>query len=420
MNIMMMARELQATDSRDKIYAMLGLVRHAAARLDIEIPLPEPDYTKTLDNVSMDFVSKYVREMGDLNILTSIEDTSFRQSESLPSWIPDLSVPLLPHPFSDVSCDQWNAGGTHYPSLIQSDGSLSIRSRRLATINDTALPFDIIQDREDWRSFLRLILNLKEKTPRALISPDEQILRVLTCSTAIPLDEGIKSQFSDWVTYNVTSSREDSVNAQAVNVQFVQSFQYIDDSAEHQTPDVALRALNEWFEFKARRDRTHSWHNLGTASVTAHDTRERRSVTENESRELLLALWQDYPHGIFPSPTDIQRIYTSLRSVGSNDQTYKDRVEHNTRKFCASARLNMQSRLLFSTEDGYLGLGTQSTEIGDEIWIISRCKVPVVLRQVDQQNLYRVVGQCFIPHAMLGQFAFHTKDLDSFQQIKIV
>jgi hypothetical protein len=80
MNMIMLARELQAKGSRDRYYAMFGLPEHAARRIDLDIVLPEQDYGPSLDDVTKGFDYKNDDEKGDANILTTMEDIRFRHS----------------------------------------------------------------------------------------------------------------------------------------------------------------------------------------------------------------------------------------------------------------------------------------------------------------------------------------------------
>jgi hypothetical protein len=57
---------------------------------------------------------------------------------------------------------------------------------------------------------------------------------------------------------------------------------------------------------------------------------------------------------------------------------------HQSKSFKNAERavyLRTQRRRFFVTEKGYFGLGTASTEIGDGVFVLSGCSVPVVLRK---------------------------------------
>jgi hypothetical protein len=56
------------------------------------------------------------------------------------------------------------------------------------------------------------------------------------------------------------------------------------------------------------------------------------------------------------------------------------------------------------TTTGYLGLALRSTRVGDEIWILAGCPMPVVLRKVESDiNAYRLIGEVYVHGIMHGE-----------------
>ena len=63
-------------------------------------------------------------------------------------------------------------------------------------------------------------------------------------------------------------------------------------------------------------------------------------------------------------------------------------------------------RRLFRTEKGFLGLGPQSLEVGDGVWIPRGAKVPFVLRETvrDQREVKReLIGETYLHGFMIGE-----------------
>ncbi|KAJ9638365.1 hypothetical protein H2199_007052 [Coniosporium tulheliwenetii] len=58
-------------------------------------------------------------------------------------------------------------------------------------------------------------------------------------------------------------------------------------------------------------------------------------------------------------------------------------------------------RRLLITKKGYLGLGPPDTELGDSVFIIAGCTVPIILRKKDEQ--WRFVGESFVTGIMDGE-----------------
>ncbi len=53
-----------------------------------------------------------------------------------------------------------------------------------------------------------------------------------------------------------------------------------------------------------------------------------------------------------------------------------------------------------------MGLAPQPAEVGDEVWVLLGCDVPMILRKCDGH--YILVGECFVYGMMEGE---QTKDL---------
>jgi len=57
---------------------------------------------------------------------------------------------------------------------------------------------------------------------------------------------------------------------------------------------------------------------------------------------------------------------------------------------------------LFLTSQKYIGLGSESLQMGDVVWIVQGSRVPLILREV-QTNVYRLVGGAYIHGFMHGE-----------------
>jgi hypothetical protein len=76
-----------ATDPRDKVYALLSLMRPTAT--DIAI-----DYLRTTAQVFADVVVSELQSKGTLATLWQLHDiTRKRRAEGLPSWVPRSGIP---------------------------------------------------------------------------------------------------------------------------------------------------------------------------------------------------------------------------------------------------------------------------------------------------------------------------------------
>ncbi|KAF2670886.1 hypothetical protein BT63DRAFT_423162 [Microthyrium microscopicum] len=56
---------------------------------------------------------------------------------------------------------------------------------------------------------------------------------------------------------------------------------------------------------------------------------------------------------------------------------------------------------LMTTREGALGMGPHTASLEDQVWILFGCRVPVVLRPLE--NWYKLVGECYIDGYMNGE-----------------
>ncbi|SCO92442.1 uncharacterized protein FRV6_16570 [Fusarium oxysporum] len=87
-------------------------------------------------------------------------------------------------------------------------------------------------------------------------------------------------------------------------------------------------------------------------------------------------------------------------SPKSNDQTMA------YRRFVAECFRVVTGRSFILTEKGFMGLGPVDVKMGDVVCVVRGCKMPVILRPVaEKENVYRLVGDCYVHGIMDGGFA---------------
>ncbi|KAJ4360518.1 uncharacterized protein N0V89_001083 [Didymosphaeria variabile] len=57
----------------------------------------------------------------------------------------------------------------------------------------------------------------------------------------------------------------------------------------------------------------------------------------------------------------------------------------------------------FRTQEGFFGLVTQSLREGDSVWVVPGCRVPLILRKVEDSERYRLVGGTLLHGFMNGE-----------------
>lgn len=61
--------------------------------------------------------------------------------------------------------------------------------------------------------------------------------------------------------------------------------------------------------------------------------------------------------------------------------------------------------LVVLTEGGRFGRGTSDAAPGDAVWLSSGCPLPIVLRRMEDEGRYAVMGSCMIPSLAEGGLA---------------
>lgn len=71
----------------------------------------------------------------------------------------------------------------------------------------------------------------------------------------------------------------------------------------------------------------------------------------------------------------------------------------------------------FRTKQGFFGLGTQALREADSVWIVSGCRVPIILRKIEDSPRYRLVGGSYVHGFMDGEVVTR-KDVE-FQMVEL-
>ena len=118
-------RRFKATDPRDKIYSLLGLVKDQKdlePHGKVDNNIIHADYSSSVDTTFRRVTKSLIKHEKALALLSTVEDASLRVTLNLPSWVPDyavwqevtiLGMPDNPH--------KYYAGGDEPLSLYDSD-----------------------------------------------------------------------------------------------------------------------------------------------------------------------------------------------------------------------------------------------------------------------------------------------------------
>jgi hypothetical protein len=121
-------RHLQATNAKDKIYGLYAVFA------SLNIPLPAPDYGKTLETIYEEACVAIVLHSGSLRILDYASTNA--RNPNLPSWVPDWQdhEVTLVNPSGTSATDESRISQTHLSTLSPANGQLLVRGRIIGSI----------------------------------------------------------------------------------------------------------------------------------------------------------------------------------------------------------------------------------------------------------------------------------------------
>jgi Heterokaryon incompatibility protein (HET) len=168
LTMLQFTRESGATDPRDRIFALYGLLSHDEANDRLLLP----DYSKDVQDVYINVAIHSLRSTNTLCLLQSLpwtlpQNGGFGGISSLPSWVPDWSrrhaVPSLPR-------TTFHAGGRE-PSefrVYDTENLLAIKGRIFDYVGALMQPDKIVLARgnetvEDWLSSFKAIHHFKRE-----------------------------------------------------------------------------------------------------------------------------------------------------------------------------------------------------------------------------------------------------------------
>ncbi|KAK0649785.1 heterokaryon incompatibility protein-domain-containing protein [Cercophora newfieldiana] len=111
-----LCRSCSATDPRDKIFSMFGILQKTGSQLP-EIPW---DYQTSVQQLYRATVLAIIRSTNRLDVLAQVQDPSRTNLPGLPSWVPDFSVGLGAAQFESPAHPFFSASGSDSHCTIPS------------------------------------------------------------------------------------------------------------------------------------------------------------------------------------------------------------------------------------------------------------------------------------------------------------
>ena len=373
--------DYQATDPRDRIYSVLGLVE------DRNLADP-PRYQDQVSKVYIDLVKAFIWQYNSLDIIC-LADRYKRNARlpphrpSMPSWVPDWSVVVTPWVVPAMACQ---SAGHHIGNF-----------RPLSAIDGDPNPY---------------AAGYIEGSPHAVFSED---LRMLTC-------KGVMIDYVDGVggLKFVHRDREgnkddrDEIHDCINSTSFVNMPPRSNSSLEKKTDPQQSATLLEQVGrciLLNRKDRYLSYE----APV---------GYLSNEFQALCYYSLKK-PGLVYPQFQDwFQRnksLYIQGYSLAGLSESFGQQKEPRGESLMDLSKQNSfvsrfkdttewMERRLMSTNKGYIGMVPRRTQKDDQIWVLFGCSIPLVLRKCEGERSYQVVGECYLHGYMTGEIMNELRD----------
>jgi hypothetical protein len=366
LHLMRMSRDFCWSDQRDKVYSLLGLVHHTAdvrglPRLDLR-----PDYgpTSTPATVLTAAAAAIVRSSNCVGIIMQVSDPSFRTLDGLPSWVPDFVKSPNYAMGSDNPFDASRFHTLGQRAYDLRDGTLLVEGVLVGRLCG-GLDLGDIDDCDKLFAVLRMASHA-------------------TVQGAAPVDVLWRTLLWDVHGHN---SLED----------------------EYPAPDYLAKAFVCWIASVLEQQRSRLAPSV-LAELSSHLQAVDVSVGKDAAEE----------------PSTNARIRAVLGRLAclhyedhlldlswGPDEGHQDHVG-DPYHFPSLANGVIWSQQLFRMDPGYVGMGPKSSRAGDEVWIVSGCPFPMVMRRRgDAGGSHCVIGRAFIHGLMSGEAVTETSSWEN-------
>ncbi|KAK1836081.1 heterokaryon incompatibility protein 6, OR allele [Podospora conica] len=351
------ARNREATDPQDKIFALLGLISGDVRALEIQA-----DYRASAEDVFRHATKRLLENSRNLDVLGLCYPYKTRTVRTLPSWVPDWgSTAFVAYPMMEDSKRNprsTHASKHHSAQVNWEDGNdaLIIDGHSQGTIAHLSRVRPEINDDEMWDG---------EEVTVTDDAPFRQTLSELKAALGMLWD----------------------------NVAMMIG---------------PLAIYLEWEEFVMQQNPTNPGQGAGDAMLIYCLTLCTGTLAPGGISETyqMFKTWMEKFAPIRKlrrwKLDEGKKTYRLLSLIGYIKSTWSDYGEF------VNYTIHTEERRLGTTSNGYLALLPKLTEIGDELVILKGGRVPVVLRPRDDGSM-QFIGEAYVQGIMDGE-AFREQD----------
>jgi hypothetical protein len=368
LNLLWQFRAREATDSRDKVFALVGLVRSWDSRDPFVA-----DYNLTPFQVFRKVVHEIILASNSLAVLMGNTE---KKGMNLPSWIPDWSIPFTPYTLERLSRAHLYNASRDGPPLFNfpddnelSFGISAVRFSTIHVVGDAMDGSDLVNSSETfwkWEHLAKLHMRNLSGDPYSYSEIE-----------SMPYMGGgsLKDAYLRTICADTLYSGNGAMLAEAANKAYQDDPSFGVDGSTRDKDSNDRRWWNKMHRKLKTRYHTNPHSPFAKAPNSLHHI----------SRDMYHRAPKDY-----------------LKNLESMDSDKITAIDHAVR----SATMH---RRFFITVDGFIGLGPTSAEIGDEVYILVGGSTPFLLRPKNAQSsnddprCFSLLGDCYVHGIMDGE-----------------
>ncbi|KAF4944209.1 hypothetical protein FGADI_12848 [Fusarium gaditjirri] len=368
-------------DRRDTIYGLAGIISRVVSihGLDSIPQRLKPNYRLDTATVLHNAATEILQATGSLALLGVVKDPALRETIDLPSWVPDYPPRMMLNPMA----------GPNFKSLGKFDASKSI--------NATGYGVDFHVDDKvlHARGFLLGRVKAIGESLKPMASGGNFAQCAAMLVDAEPSYHLTNQPFAEafWRTLVFDQDLSDRPAKLATTKHFEDMVLML----------MAKRIIDEFQAGGA--DAVKAF----LQTLDAMDTLEAKYPTQSPfpTSRLLASFCSGF--GFLPETGD-DKLWAYQQRMAWQESKKKNFVFMFS--LLTTTLLNRRPAM---TEGGYFACVLESTTVGDEIWVVSGCPTPLVLRSKGQQ--YSLIGETYIHGIMYGE-AIHADN--NWVQLEII
>ncbi|KAH8588345.1 hypothetical protein B0O99DRAFT_639551 [Bisporella sp. PMI_857] len=360
-------RECGASDPRDKVFAVLGVLETHLPAASVYKIRPNYHETYTTRDAYTEITKMLLKMLPNLWVLSFVGDPSLQNTElRLPSWVPDLTCPNVESMQNLKGHLSLYAAASSlqrvpYKGELLFDGfTLTLKGVYFDTIVES-IPF-----KDDYWAHKIGRDEYVQRTGKRL---SQWLEKVLQTSYDEPADSVL------WKT--ITAGKSGTLGFPVI-------------------ADKTFRDFVVYYMMKLCSNRASS-------------------ATFNQ----LLATVRSFPT-IHTAFKDLVAL-AAADNRGGPSAKYLETIaglHQSTDIFTEAWGLQTPNHILFRTSKGRFGQGPVSLQPGEQVWLISNAQMPLVLRPVEGTDSFNLIGVAYIHGCMHGELVAEWGD--KYQSVKIV